>query len=242
MKNQSFFVFALLCLLSSATACNKILDCEDGDGAIVTEELSLDDFNSISLSTSIDIVLQQGESQKVEVTGYANLIDEIETDVKGKEWCIKMEDRCYEDLEDMLITITLPDIENVSITGSGDIEFTGGIAVDKLDLEITGSGDIDCDCTLDSDDLSIEITGSGDVSLNGVTKNQDIEITGSGEVTNFDLISDECDVKISGSGSSEVFVNDHLEVKITGSGTVYYKGSPTISSEITGSGKLKFVE
>ncbi len=239
MKKSFLYLTAFVCLLSLAS-CERVLDCEDGDGALVTEELVLDEFHSIALSDNLDVVIQQGETQKVEVKGYANLIEDIQTEVDNNEWKIKMTPGCYDDLEDMQIFITIPDIENIKITGSGDVTLENLVEVDRLDFKTTGSGDIECDCVLNVEDLNIKITGSGDVSLTGNTPNQEIEIMGSGDVENFEMISDDTSVNISGSGSAEVFVNNHLDVRITGSGDVEYKGNPTISTDITGSGSVDF--
>jgi hypothetical protein len=65
-----------------------------------------------------------------------------------------------------------------------------------------------------------------------------VNVSGSGVVRAFDMISQECDVFIAGSGDVRVTVEDFLKVRINGSGDVLYKGNPTIDVDISGSGSV----
>ncbi len=54
----------------------------------------------------------------------------------------------------------------------------------------------------------------------------------------FNLIAENADINISGSGNAEITANQLLKVKIAGSGNVYYKSNPVINLEVSGSGKV----
>jgi hypothetical protein len=81
-------------------------------------------------------------------------------------------------------------------------------------------------------------SASGDINLRGVALYGEYTHSGSGLIYARDLVTQNADVKISGSGDVYVFVVKELGVKITGSGDLFYRGSPTIYSDITGTGEI----
>ena len=52
------------------------------------------------------------------------------------------------------------------------------------------------------------------------------------------MIADNADATIIGSGKTEITANSRLKVKIIGSGKLCYRGSPVITTSITGSGTV----
>jgi len=88
----------------------------------------------------------------------------------------------------------------------------------------------------------VAVTGAGDFHLEGSDQERlDIYITGAGNVSAFNMIVDDCQIRISGSANCEVSVEKSLYVQVSGVGNVFYKGSPTLSSDISGVGNISKV-
>lgn len=75
----------------------------------------------------------------------------------------------------------MPDIEGVSVSGSGDIIGQSKFKADDLDLNVSGSGSLSMDVDA-SGDIEADVSGSGDVEIN-VKNELDANISGSGSVT-----------------------------------------------------------
>jgi len=67
-------------LLSSCSNNNCIKENND----IITEALDVKDFKNIVLAGTANVVISQGETQEVKVTGTTNIIRSIKTDVYDK--------------------------------------------------------------------------------------------------------------------------------------------------------------
>lgn len=190
-----------------------------GEGSSVTQSLNIDNFSSIGVAMNAEVILTQGNSQKVTIQGQQNIIDLIKKEVKGSTWNIGFPNgtnaRNYDKL---IINITMPTFKNLAIAGSGEIETNGNF---------NNLGDV-----------GIEIAGSGDVKVSGSAEDVNIEIAGSGDVNIADLSSSDCNVEIAGSGDCKVNVSGRLDVSIAGSGSVAYKGNPRLSTSIAGSGRV----
>lgn len=209
--------------------------CIRGSGPSVVETLDLNEFDGIGLRISANVFITQGPIFEVRAEGQANVIRELELDVRNGFWEIDF-DRCIRNEDDLRIFITMPNITELQISGSGDIFGENIFIVDDVDLRISGSGDMDL--ALEGDDINTIISGSGDMRLEGIADDISIQISGSGDVFAFGLAGSSADIDIRGSGDAEVFVSSALDVRISGSGDVFYKGDPIIDSRINGSGEI----
>lgn len=219
MKSLNFGLTALIITGIFFTSCEKEKLCINGEGSVITQTLNVADFTAIDLATACNVTITEGETLDVKAIGQANIIGRVKTNVSGGKWKIDLDKGCYEDYE-LTIAITMPNIEEVKISGHGDVSINGFENVAQLGVSISGSGNI-----------------IANEAFPGLQK-LDISISGSGEFRGFPLVTKECDINVSGSGELEVNVTEKLNVNISGSAKVYYKGTPIITQKITGSGEI----
>jgi len=221
MKPIRYLLLLFVVLVASCSSDDNgdiipINNCLDGQGVIVTETRVLGNFHSITSTVYADLLITQGPKEDVLIEAQQNILNELETTIVNGILRITLK-QCVDINQAIKIHITIPDIKTITLTGVGDV-----VAQNDYDLPF----------------LNIVLTGTGDFILRGTTPRLNITITGVGDVKSFQLISNICDVLISGVGDAEVFVNDELNVTITGTGTVFYKGNPVINSNITGTGSV----
>ena len=200
-------------------------------------------FSEISLRVSANVHLQQGSTQSVEVKGKEESLKKLITEVNDRKLVIRFPNETFFNKWNpgpIDIYITVPQIDGLSISGSGSITSEGKIESRILDLAISGSGDIKLG-DLKAEKVSSALSGSGNIHLSGSQNavNLKIAISGSGNVKGIDFPADNVDIKISGSGNCWVNSIKKLTVHLAGSGNVVYRGNPTIDSSIAGSGKVK---
>ena len=210
--------------------------CIQGSGNYTFENRTVDDFSSIDLAGIGDVYLVQGEKH-LRIEAEDNIIQDMKTDVSGGKLTIYQRADCINPHEPIKIFVSTPELESVSISGSGWIISQSSIESDALSLGMSGSGNMELNILCQ--DLRATISGSGDALLKGVTKDSDIMISGSGTMHGYDLMTDRSDVTISGSGMAQVNAMDELNALISGSGSVYYKGNPrNVRQMVSGSGKV----
>jgi hypothetical protein len=215
--------------------------CYQPDGNITSQERIHSDFSKIALGMAADLYVTQGEEYAVSIEASNNLMEIIETKVSGTTLVIDLKrGKCIKNNYDVKVYITLPDLQTLSISGSGDVFIPNKLITDDLKLDISGSGSLELD-SLEANDLSTTISGSGDLYITAIDtiESQTIKISGSGEIHTFDVPAKDVSIRVSGSGECEVFAIETLEVDISGSGDVIYKGNPVIDQRISGSGSIK---
>ncbi len=205
------------------------------------EDRKVGAFSEISLRIPAKLYLEQGDKQSIEIVAKESTLEDIITEVKGRELIIRFPSKNYmwQDFTPgkIEIYITSPEIDALSISGSGDIINDGAISSRILTLSISGSGDILLN-DLKAERLKASISGSGDIELTGKGKTEDlsIAISGSGDFKGIDFAADDVSVKIAGSGGASVYAERTLNIRVAGSGDVKYKGNPQIDQSIVGSG------
>lgn len=209
-----------------------------------SELRDLPTFDGISLTTSGNVYLTQGNAQKVEIKGREETLRKIETEVRSGTLVIKHKDSDSWfggfNSDDFDVYITVKNLKELNVSGSGRIMGKNKFAADRMEIEVSGSGRISLETSANL--IETSISGSGKIELKGTTKDLETRISGSGTMYAEDMGCENFQARISGSGKCEVNVSKSLDARISGSGSVYYRGNPDkINSQSSGSGKVRKV-
>jgi hypothetical protein len=208
------------------------------------EVRNVENFTKISFGFPGKLYLKQGSPQKVELEGDKDILEEVETEVDGGRLRIGKEGKWFKwDSDDAKITvyITVPNIEAVSVSGSGDIIGESKIRTDDLNLNVSGSGSLSLDVEANGD-VEADVSGSGDMDLKGHFQSFESDVSGSGKVILSAIIDNTADFGISGSGRIEASGSaDNVKTAISGSGKVLAANLETNRCDIriSGSGDVE---
>ena len=212
-----------------------------GNGVSSSQQRSVGDFNSLNAMGSMDVIVSQAAAPSIRIEADQNLLEYIETRNNGGTIEIYTREGYNLDPKTGIkVYATAPDFNNIDVSGSGKIQSTGKITSNsRLSAQVSGSGDIILDA--DAPRIETKISGSGSSTIRGTTKDFSARISGSGDVHCFDLLSENTEIDIAGSGNAEVYASKTLDVDIAGAGDVRYKGNPTVKQNTAGSGDIRKV-
>ncbi len=230
--------FILLLAIQETNAQNFWKRSIRGEGPVVTRDVELTSFSGVSSGFSANVYLTQGDEQKVTLHGQANILDNLRLDVKGSVLKIRY-DRMVRRAEPVEIYITLPHLDLVRLSGSGNIKTeTDFSRLGDLEVQVSGSGGMHLD--IDAQEVYGKVSGSGRINLAGQADAMTLSISGSGNLNALDLDLQHCDASISGSGNVKVSVNQSLVASVSGSGNIRYRGKGVrIDSKVSGSGSVR---
>lgn len=204
-------------------------------------------FTEISLRVGAKVHLEQGEKQNLEIVAKPSTLEQLITEVKDGKLIVRFPTKevFWKTFQpgEIVIYITMPEINGLNVSGSGDILAENAIKSKIIDLTLSGSGNIRLS-ELSAERVKTTTSGSGNVEVAGKSVAQDLSvvISGSGNFKGMDFSADDVSVKVSGSGNVEVEANKNLYVRVAGSGNVSYKGKALVDSSIAGSGRIKKVQ
>ena len=227
------------------------------------EVRDVESFTKISFGFAGTLYLKQGSPQKVEIEGDADILKEIETEVSGDRLRIGTEDKWFNrhsNGEKITVYITVPKIEAVAVSGSGNIIGQSNIKANDLNLNVSGSGSMNLEFDA-TGDVNADVSGSGDLNVKGNCRSFDSDVSGSGKVSVAGRIDRTAEFGISGSGkiqasgsadlvktsisgSGKVLASDlqtnRCEVRISGSGDVEISVKNELDANISGSGSVYY--
>lgn len=198
------------------------------------------DFEKVVFGIKGELIINFGHEHRIIIEGQQSVPDEIETKVtNGRLLIMTKRPGYFKNDEEVVVRITMPEIESLSVSGSGKAIIADPVINNDLNLAVSGSGRLIVG-QLKTDDLTCVISGSGNIVIEdgGSADDADIVISGSGNFFGESLEINDLTAKISGSGNCNCRINESLEAVILGSGNITYRGNPKIDSKVTGSGRI----
>lgn len=242
-----------LALAMTVTACDGA-DRNDGNqsrkreavagadaGPVTTKSYALTGFAEVKVAGPDDVTIRQGEAFSISARGPQAILDRLEIELDGPTLSIgrKREGFSFSggDDDNVEITITMPRLNKVRLTGSGSID-ADSIDGDAVEAVVTGSGDLKI-AKLTGKRADISVSGSGDIEIGGGTVAAgEYSVTGSGDIDADGLVARTLEVSVTGSGNVEAQATGTADVGIMGSGDVTLSGGAKCSSRQMGSGSV----
>lgn len=243
-KREVAFAVALGGLAAGAAAL--ILGGSEGHGpAPITvtaapQTFELAEFDEISTFGPQEVVVTLGETQSVRSEGSPEALGQLEVVVEDGELIIRPKDESgmdWENLSSATYYVTLPDLDAVSLAGSGKLR-VDRIEGESFTASIEGSGELAI-ADMRVDEVDFRIAGSGTVVAAGTARETRVEIEGSGDVQADRLRSEEASVEIGGSGDVALTVEEDARIEIAGSGDVDISGPARCSVTNVGGGNVR---
>jgi len=239
MKARRFFLALAFCTaLAAISACDFLgsAPCLRGEGGLTSASKDLPSFTGIDVRLPGKVAVAFGPTHQISIETHESLQPEIVVEVVGDDLVIRSESCLEYSAEEANFHITLPDLQNLELKSSAQVDVVGNGFTQNLRLILSGSGAIYYSGTTAK--LSVLHSGSGDVVLVGAGQHLETTLSGSGRIKGFGFSSDTAKIVLAGSGYQQVWVKEALEAIITGSGNIYYSGSPQIDKYTPGSGLL----
>jgi len=207
-----------------------------GNGTVTKEKHKIGNKTNIDISGQFIVYIKQGKNSELVIETDENLHEYI--DVSLEKNTIKVNTAAYiVESEELNIYLTMPDVDNINLSGAVQLETEGKIKTDYLTIDASGATEIQLNVNVKR--LNLEISGASESVLSGKAENVEIEARGACEIEAFKLSAKNMFIDISGAGSADVNAKKILDIEISGAGEIRYKGTPKITQDISGSGSIK---
>jgi hypothetical protein len=210
-------------------------DDEAGDRRTLTLP-DLKDFRAVSLSGPDDVVISRGARYAVKVEGDKASVDQLSLSVEDGTLRIGRRDGWMGGGgRGARVQVTLPVLEAVSLTGSGDMR------VDRLDgqqvrIEMVGAGDLDVGL-VQADAADVSLTGAGDLKIAGKARSATLRTAGAGDISADGLATEQVKLDLIGAGDVTVRASKAAEISIVGPGKAQVIGTAACRISKTGPGE-----
>ncbi|OIQ21488.1 MAG: hypothetical protein BM557_03335 [Flavobacterium sp. MedPE-SWcel] len=213
-------------------ACNSdtAIECFRTTGDAVQYDIVVADFTKVHISAGIELVITQGETQKVTVHTGENIKEYITAEVKEGELFIANANNCNwtRDYNNTIVYITTPNLDRIYSASQFAIKSEGVLNFPTLELmsgllSETASGTFEL--TINSENLLVQDDQSAYYVIKGEVDNLIVKFyDGDARFEGGDLIAQK--VEVFQRSTNDIIVNPQQEIK----GTIYSTGNLIIKN------------
>ncbi len=188
------------------------------------------DFHAIHVSSAFDVYLTQGNSEAVAVSASEEKFkNDIIVEVKAGILYIRFNSkglRWSTGNKKLKAYISFKKINSLKVSGACDVMISGTLKAEDLAIDLSGASDLKG--TLNVNKLAIELSGASDMTVSGNATQMLVDANGASNFKGYDLVTDICDVTVSGASDIRITVNKELSAQASGASDIKYKGNGVI--------------
>jgi len=215
----------IACSFMAATAQKEIVNDPNAEVRAINGS-----FDKIKISGGIDLYLTQSDEEAVVVSASQDKFKEgIKTIVENNTLKIYyFAEKALDILKNkkLRVYVSFKNLEMVDASGACDVQVAGVITVSSLTLSLSGASDFKGAVKVSN--LKMDLSGASDVTIKGIAGTVNIESSGASDVKGYELVTDICSAKASGSSDINITVNKELTANASGSSDISYKGDGVI--------------
>jgi hypothetical protein len=223
---KSLFLLITLSVILNGCIINGWDTGISGNGNVVDEIRDEQGFTGVHISAGIDVYLTEGDEFHVRVEADENLLEVIETEVRGDVLEVGTDRVNIRRAKSKKVYVTLPELESLKISSAGDCEGQTRFHCDDLRLSISSAGDLSIE--VEADEINLDISSSGDARIQGSANLLDATLSSAGDLDAWDLEARVVDVSVSSAGDARVFATEEISMNASSAGNIYYRGEAKV--------------
>ena len=207
-------------LSDDSDATVDFADVPDGS----TRTFALKNFTDIDASGGFIVKIVSGDTFSVTAKGRDDDFSNVKVEVDGrtlKAYVDRNENFGGDSREPIGLTVTMPTVEKVSLSGASQAKLSGFKALKTLDLVLTGACKADINAT--TTDLNLVLTGGSNARLSGRADQFTANLTGACTVDATDITIDRAKIDATGASTVELGTVRSLSSNATGASKITRK-------------------
>ena len=209
-----------------------------GNGEVVEDNRALDGFTGIKTCCSFKVELAEGNFA-VRVEAESNLLEFIETEVRGRTLHIKYtDDANFKSTEPITVYVSLPNLAGIDASSSSRVTGTTPFRGDNLELNVSSSANITVDFTGERVDL--DASSSGQIKVRGSARRVTADASSASAINAEDLEAEDGVADVSSAASISLHTSKSLRADASSAGSVSYRGNPSeLITDTSSAGRVR---
>jgi hypothetical protein len=200
-------------------------------------------FTGIKVASGIQLVLTQGATEAVAVSASTpEYRGRIKTVVKNGVLDIYYERSGKEKMNwnskghNLKAYVSAVTIQSIGVSSGATTNIDGGIKADNLMLDLSSGSVIKG--SINAANIKVEQNSGAVARLGGSAASLTITVSSGAIFTGYDLVTGNCDAKVSSGGAIQITVNNELNASASSGGSVSYKGSCRVTKNTSSGGSV----
>jgi phage shock protein PspC (stress-responsive transcriptional regulator) len=203
------------------------------------------DFNEIEAQGPFRVLIRQGDSYRVEAAGRPEDMEKVRLSTDGDRLLVQHRNRDFfsgwnSGGHPILVTITLPRLERLEISGACDADVSG-FRDAPFRLEASGAAMAKVDVNVPR--IELDLSSASQVDLRGSANELRVEGSSASQLDALKLHAERANLELSSASQAQVHASNDLKVDLSGASSVSYAGNPSnIEKNLRGASSLEQVK
>lgn len=238
MNRKTRFSLILALLVSFSLSVGSCIPHIRGNGNVIKEERSVNNFESISVSTGIELLINQDSFEKVIVEADENIMKILRTEVKGGKLKIFMEEGVLH-AKKMKVYVTLKTLKSLECTSGSETKSDGKVNAENLTIHASsGSG---VNMQISCNQLKVESSSGSNLWVSGTAQSVNADSSSGSSINASELVAEMGEASSSSGASLKINVTKAIKAHCSSGAQINVSGNPT--SRVTDSssgGSVRF--
>lgn len=225
MKNSTSKIIVILFLASIFSSCSiDMFNGVSGNRNVITQvRKTSETFTKISVSSGIDLYINQGSKNKVVVEADKNLHDIIITKVEDGTLKVYSEKNIWK-AKARKVFVTVKDLTLLKATSGSDVYSENTIKTNNINISATSGADIKI--TVNAINVDTNSTSGANIEIFGTAINHSSSATSGSSIDAYKLNSKNANARVTSGADVNIYASEKLEATATSGGDIDFKGSP----------------
>jgi hypothetical protein len=233
------------------------VDLAERNGPISTKTYNFTDFTGVDIGHAFDFEITYAETYQISITAGESVLQHIDVSKDGSTLVISLNDWLFEWFSSPKVTITMPVLTKLKISGAAKGSVRGFKSANNFELGLSGASELDIDMatgdfaaelsgasrvfgSLTASNSHIELSGASRVKLTGSGRNIALHGSGASDVDLKAFTVDDADIDFSGASHVSLAINGKMDVELSGASSLEYVGNPQLGNiNVTGASSMK---
>jgi hypothetical protein len=189
----------------------------------------VDSFSAIKVSAGIDLYLEPGTREKVEVVGEQRDMDEIITEVKNGTLHVYRKGKFgfnFNFHNNVEVFVTATTLNGLDASSGSEVKSTGTFR--GSECRISASSGSEVSLNLEYDKLMADSSSGSEIHLQGKTGKLSVSVSSGSEIKAYELTAGVVQADASSGGEACVNAVSELHANASSGGDINYKGKPQV--------------
>jgi hypothetical protein len=228
------FIIATITALLFAS-CNLNMNSIEGSGNVTTEKRNVQgDFQKVSVSNAIDLVIEQSDSKEIIVEADDNLQKEIVTRVENGTLIISCKFSSFRNITMKKVTVKMPVIDKIEASSASTVQSKNVIEGQNVELETSSAANMDVN--IESDNITADSGSGSSINIQGKALKIKTSVSSGATINASKLLANEVQAEASSGGSLSVHPIVSLKADASSGGSINYDTTPKTIEKTSNSG------
>jgi hypothetical protein len=211
---------------------------------VVDKEITLNGFSQIYVTTGIELIITQGNTESAKIVTTDNLIDAVVVEQTGSKvnvsWKpIRSTKKAWLQ-KTAKVYLNYKTLALIDVSDGSALKTTNSIKTNSLEAAVASGAIITAQ--LDCGGLNLKTSSGASATLAGTVKNMELTSSSGSLINAFDLVAEQANITASSGADVKVNALKTIAVSSQSGAKVRYKGNATLNDHSAGkSGSVKKV-